>query len=392
MNTKKLTSVCDALAGLLSLSGLYFSRELLWAHWSIRAGKGFSLAFCGSGGVSGCKAAALSSYSEPFFEIPAASLAVGYFAVSFLTAIFLLSRMRRDYPVIHRVLFITNLLGLVVSAFYLFIMYQVIGELCVTCLWVHGINAALLLTRLPNWTPAMQQLRVKTLKIATLVAGALAIILLSAFLINRFAAPAVTRKSPRFGVSPGDFTLPPDEHSSVILGNRGETLPMTMILDLACEFCKENLVNLKEAAIAEGVRVKLRIVLFPMDGHCNSRVYGEKFGSCTAAKISLCRMGQEGIEPFLLLVMTRQDQLLNSVEDTVHLTEPEASRRKALVDCVLSKETEGLLQKQIDLTENLRGFSNAVPSTWFNGWQILGVMPPSAWSKVLRNRSAAPAN
>lgn len=353
------------------------------AHWAVKIGQQINPGFCGPQSVVGCRLAALSPYSE-IFGVPIASIAFGFFVLSALSSLLVqiprLGSERRT--AVERVWLHLQAGSFLTSIFYLWIMYGVIGQFCQGCLGVHLANATLFGFRSLEWKNwASFKPRISYLSHGFFTLAFIASVASVTVLGTR---PLLMTHERRYSASAEEFTPPQEDHYLVKLGRRGEEQRLTIAADLACPYCEELLKNLEEALSAAGKRASLTLLLYPMDRHCNEYAGAKEPGSCSAAKIAICRARDNRFDEFVHFSMKNPGSLVSNIDKAIWLAEADASLRPALKKCAESDATQAELKRLLAISADYRSKRpvSVVPTLWFRGQRITGSLSSDEWVKL----------
>ena len=377
------------LVGIFSLVGMIFSWILTGHFYSVRSGNASFQSLCNLNSMMNCDAVAMSRYAELVFGFPLSSFAAGWFLALLVTV--LIARNRFWNREALRFGLVLSFAGVVISAFYFYILSQILKTYCLYCLVVDGANVSsfLLLVYLnfksgfsihevldfkkidfQKWKVFVSVLGVSVL-VSVLGSKAFEPDSVERGLIEETAAsvlnaPVVTLN---LGAGPLESFGPTDA-------------PITIVeySDFQCPHCKHGAKILH--ALLNRYPGKIRVVLknFPLDPTCNRSMQNPGHSTaCEAAKVAYCALLQGVFAPVYEAFFEHQEELKPGM--TFTLAKNAGADEQKLRQCYDSTEAMNAISR--DVEDGIQLGIQATPTLFINGRKAEGPYPMPIWEKVI---------
>ena len=392
------STLLSAVVLVLSLGGVATSVYLTWLYMRVTeamSGGAEVDSFCNISEGMNCDAVAASKYAD-FLGVPISVWGLEYFVA--IAALVVGCRLRwipvRRWDAI--VLWF-GLIGVPVTIVLAWIAAYLIKSMCIMCMLVYSINAALVLV---VGVPHIRSLK-SFLGTGIEELGALLKVsvfrVLAAFVVvyavsQVFWIPKVMGRS-----------LPDDrgslavrhyepgrwlglEASGKTLGPKDAPIVIEEFTDFECPFCsRAHDIVLKVVEKYPG-QIHLIHRDFPLDHKCNSLVSGPFHEqACAAARYGQCAAKQELFWPYEALLFHNQRNLeLRSMMNFARQVGLDVARFEA---CLESEEIEAALKQ--DIAEGLKRQIPGTPATYINGEAVQGFRPLEFWVAKVESLLAA---
>lgn len=377
------------LAALLSLLGLLLALRLTFQHFAVVTTG--TPSGCNFGGAWNCDLVSSGEYSE-LFGVPLSHLgALFYVFAGLLSLLGMLRESLRSR--MHGLLLLLAGKGAVISLGLFALSTLVIHALCLYCVGLYVVSAALLLILLPGGRSALRELRsiqiaeaLRSPAVVLLLIGGLSGALGSMLAIRHLlqsqrtaAQLAATLAAKHAQALPDKPGLPPlDIPSAPSQGPRGAPVTLVEVSDFECPYCQKASVLVEQLqALYPG---QLRVVFrhFPLDEACNPLVK-RKFHdhACAAARTAYCA-GQQG--KFFEMA---HKLFGGAAEDDDHtpLARELGLDLAAFARCLLSPEAQSTIVGDIS-TASQHGV-RGVPVMFLNGRQVKGAQPLETYRQII---------
>lgn len=366
---------------LLSLIGLALAAYMSSRYYEIHSGTGTFKSFCNLNATFNCDAVASTGYAELFSGFPLSSFSAGWYL-----AIFFITLMAREITwkvESIRAIWWMNILSLVFSIYYAFLMTSIIKSICIVCLSIDVINLVMFFL---GWTLLPKNLKtipidlkvIKSLLVLIGVCVGVLLIVLKGMdkqtlstedkmsmlnsVLNK--APVSIKTSPEFPV----------------IGSPNAPVTIVKFGDFQCPACKMGAQILHGVLSQYPTQVRLVLRNYPLDPACNRSMQngGHPF-ACEAARVARCAFRQGKYEAVYEALFENQASFAKGVPEKLAVAA--GLNQTALTQCLADPSINLIIEQDIE-EANALGIQ-ATPTFFINGRKVDGILPLEVWGKII---------
>ncbi len=374
------------IISILSFVGFLISAYQTSSFFELRSGTAMGKRFCDIGSTFDCTAIEISRYAELVPGIPLSGFALaGYLLIAFLA---LWARFggadNKNDDTEAQILPWLKFLGfisLAFSAIYLLIMILAIKKLCLLCLVIDAINAAIFafVLTLKNeakttWAPISKPFY--TSAIAAVVI---------AFLVSLALNPTAKMKSEdladwKSSILSGKRISIQIPENSPTLGTPDAKITIVKFSDYQCPMCKMSAATVHALAKRYGNDVRFVFLNFPLSSECNAKVTSPMHvAACDAARAATCANQQGKFDEAYTALFDAQENL--PTEKALGALAKSSLDLKALETCMNQPSTNEKVMAEAALGSTLG--IEATPTFFVDGLKIEGGLPTHLWIEIL---------
>ncbi len=364
----------------LSMIGFGVSVYLTQHYYEIRGGTASFKSLCNLGQAMDCDVVAASRYAELVGGLPLSSFAAGWFLALAVIAWVARNAFWRREAV--RALFAMSTVGLLLTAYYLFVMAVVLKTYCLFCLVTDGVTLAVFAIALSLRPEGTREHKLdlskwKNFATITLVAVIGAVLGLRTMESEGLSATTIdelVNSSMNTPVLPvrTDADLPS-------IGPANAPITLVEFSDFQCPFCKKGALIIN--TLLKHYPTQLRVVFrnFPLSSDCNRQMDRPMHPyACEAAKHVVCAHKQGKFEAVYETLFEHQETLSKGIPK---LAQEAGADPQAMAACVSAPETIASISR--DVEEGIQLGLHSTPTFFLNGHKIEGAYPPPVWIKII---------